>query len=75
MCCGVAAQLEAHPWLGPVVGKGEVELKVFGREGLDRRRLARVDAVGGPDEETKDQRHKQGKKPNHRADMSRDPPS
>ena len=43
--------------LGPIIGKGKVELKVFGREGLDRRVLARVDAVGGPDQETKDQRH------------------
>ena len=40
--------------LGPVVGEREIELQDFRGEGLDGDVLARIDPVGGPDEQAED---------------------
>ena len=40
--------------LRPVVGEREIELQDFRGEGLDGDALARIDPVGGPDEQAED---------------------
>ena len=54
--------------LRPVVGQGEIELQDLGGKRLDGDVLARIHAVGGPDEKAEDESGQQGEETRDRAD-------
>ena len=53
---------------GPIIGQREIELQNLGGEGLDRRILAGVDAIGGPDQKAEDESGQQRQQADDRAD-------
>ena len=53
---------------GTIVGQSKIELQDFRGEGLDGDVLARINAVGGPDEEAEDESGQQCKQTDDRAD-------
>ena len=59
---------------GTIVGQSKIELQDFRGEGLDGDVLARINAVGGPDEEAEDESGQQCKQTDDRADHVLPPP-